>query len=458
MNEAIEASIEKWFKLVISSLHDGIVVADKNTIVQYVNPAWCRMTGVRAEDIIGRPILQVRPNALLPLVVKSGEAIVNVIKQEANDAEYAVSIEPIKENGTVLGAVTVAKDLTEVKSLIKQLTEMKTKVKELHDGVKGLHHAYFSFNDIVGHGGGLKNIVTIAQKIARADTTVLLTGESGTGKELFAHAIHSASERTNEAFVVVNCATFVAELLESELFGYDSGAFTGAKKGGRVGLFELANGGTIFLDEIAEMPLELQAKLLRALQYKRIRRVGGQEEIALDIRIIAATNQDLQKLVSQNKFREDLYYRLNVAQIMIPPLRERKEDIPSIVSAQLAAISQRRKKHFKISEYALGILTNYPWPGNVRELINALELATALSDSDTIQADHLPQALIAAVPASGLRSVKKSLGEQMLAYEKELIRKVLIKHDQTLKGRKAAALELQISVSTLYEKIKKYNI
>jgi len=317
----------------------------------------------------------------------------------------------------------------------------------------------YTFDNIVGNSESIKWVKREARVAARTTSTILITGESGTGKEILAHAIHQASPRREGPFIKVNCAAVPENLLESELFGYDEGAFTGAKKGGRQGKFEQAQHGTVFLDEIGDMPLAMQAKLLRVLQEREIERVGGMETISVDVRVIAATNQELEKLVSTNIFREDLYYRLNVINIKLPPLRDRKEDIPLLVQQFLTELNREvGRKVLGVTAAGIELLMSHNWPGNIRELRNNLERAVVLSSNEVLtEEDFLllapPPIPLKSVPARG-KSVK-SLEAVVEEAEREAIQAAL---KISGNNKKRAAELLGIHRSLLYKKLDKLSI
>jgi transcriptional regulator with PAS, ATPase and Fis domain len=308
----------------------------------------------------------------------------------------------------------------------------------------------------------------LAKRIAKTDSTVLLQSESGTGKELYAQAIHNASPRANELFVAINCANFNADLLDSELFGYERGAFTGAAGEGKIGLFEAAHKGTLFLDEISEMPLPLQSKLLRVLQERRLRRVGAVREIDVDVRIIAACNANLTQYIKDGKFRKDLYFRLNVFSIRVPPLRDRIEEIDALAERILAEFSQTRKRPITITDEAMDCLKRYAWPGNVRELRNVLESSGYLSENGIIDVGVLPnhiskmsesppqpaqnpaRAVTFAAPAA---TAAATLAQRVKLFERNEIHKILRKYGDDVAAKKNAARDLGISLATLYNKI-----
>ncbi len=312
-----------------------------------------------------------------------------------------------------------------------------------------------SFNDIIGNNDGLKASIQLAKRASESISTVLIQGESGTGKELFARSIHFQGKRGGEPFIAVNCAAIPDNLLESELFGYEEGAFTGALKGGKIGKFEMANKGTVFLDEIGDMPLHLQAKLLRVLQENTVERIGGQAPIPIDVRIIAATNKDLESLVSEGAFREDLYYRLNVIPLHIPPLRERKDDLEMLVDIFLRKSGEMlQKTMIRVSDDVLSAFDQYKWPGNVRELQNTVEFAVNMCESGVVEMQNLP-----------LRFKEKTESEDctnqdlnIKSLEKRAIQKALNKYGTNKAGIEKCIKALGLSRATLYRKIKSYDI
>lgn len=299
----------------------------------------------------------------------------------------------------------------------------------------------------------MKQVLGLAIKVARSEATVLIRGESGTGKEVMAKIIHYNSPKAKGPFVKVNCAAIPDNLLESELFGYVGGAFTGARKEGKAGKFEMAQGGTIFLDEIGDMDMSMQVKLLRVIQEKEVERIGGTKTISLDVRIVAATNQNLEELIKEGKFRQDLYYRLNVIEIKIAPLRKRKEDIPILVHHLVKKISG---ENLNVTPRVMNILNSYDWPGNVRELQNVMEHACIMRNGTIIDPYSLPQYMQPKEPGEESRTENMSynLKEMTAILEKDLILEALKKFS----NKSRAIEELGISRSSFYEKIKKYGI
>ena len=321
------SSLAKWSIDIFDSLNEGLLIADVEGIVQYVNKQYLRIIGREVEEILFRKLAEVRPGAMLPSVIKTGQAMNGVYRTDGK-VEYIVDMSPIVVAGEIIGGVSIIRDITEAKKMSEELGKAKNTLLDLQGTVKGILSAKYTFDDLIYCSEAFRACVALAERAALSDANIVLQGESGSGKELIAQGIHNASARKHRPFVAINCAAVPAGLLESELFGHTEGSFTGSKKGGKPGLLQLADGGTLFLDEIGDMGTDLQAKLLRVLQEKTVRRVGGFTEQRIDIRVICATHQDLEMMVAKNTFRQDLYYRVNVFQINLPPLRKRKEDIP----------------------------------------------------------------------------------------------------------------------------------
>ncbi|MEI3613777.1 sigma-54 interaction domain-containing protein [Pseudogracilibacillus sp. SO30301A] len=449
----VETNKVSWLESIIEAVHDGILVIDDSGIVQLINEEYTNITGVTKEQIIGKPLVHVRPGALLPTVLKSGKPKEGVFRKEKR-MEYVVDMAPIYQNEKIVGAVSICKSMPELYLLTNELKKSKQKINQLEKTVGLMHQAKYAFSDIVGDNLLIQKVIDQAKKIAPTDLNILITGESGTGKEIFAHAIHQKSTRDTGPFVPVNCAAIPSSLLESELFGYEEGAFTNSKQDGKIGLFELANKGTLFLDEIGDMPLDLQSKLLRVLEEGTFRKIGGLTEKQIDVRIIAATNKDLSKMVQKELFREDLYYRINTVHLSIPPLRNRKDDIPGIVSYLVK--KQSNYTDFQFDEEVMNALYQYDWPGNIRELKNTIHYAISMADQYIITREDLPPSIkIAAKPNNpATRSLQKTLIET----EKAIIVETLQNTGLTVKGKKAAANKLGISLASLYNKIAKFEI
>lgn len=437
----------------MDSLYDGILIADKNTIVKYVNDSYSRITGVKKNEIIGKKVKDIRPGARLPNVIKSGKKMLRVPRKE-NNSTYIVNMSPIKNKGEIVGGISVVRGLSDVHKLQEKLKRSNMVIKKYKNHVKSIYEAKYTFESIIGKDEKTKKIKNLAKRFSKKNSTILIKGESGTGKELYAQAIHNYSERSDEPFIAINCATLNSNLLESELFGYEEGTFTDAKKGGKLGMFEAADKGTFFLDEITEMSCELQAKLLRTLQEKTIRRIGGLKEIDIDVRVIAATNKNIENLIEKNKFRKDLYYRLNVIPLVIPPLRDRRNDIKALAQYYLNRLMNKQKRHLELEEQLSEILYNYSWPGNVRELFNALEFAANMTESTLIRYKHLPKRIQETINDSIKNEDKISpLKKVVMQAEKKEIEKALKKFGDTVSGKEKAAEALNISIATLYNKI-----
>jgi len=435
----------------LDQLNEGILIADHNCIVRYVNSRYTKITRVKFNEIVGRPLLEVRPHALLPEVIKKNQAIEGVHRKEGA-VEYVVNISPLIINSKIVGGLSIVIDITTVRKMARDLDKSISKLKKIESSIRSIFPSRYTFKDILGKSSKIKSAIEIALRAAHSNSNVLIRGESGTGKEMFAHAIHQESDRQGKPFIPVNCAAISPSLLESELFGYSEGAFTGAKRGGKIGLMELGNHGTIFLDEIGDMIADQQAKILRVLEDKRFLRVGGIDEKEIDIRVISSTNKDLESLMGKGIFRKDLYFRLNAVQINIPPLRERVEDIPIIANSFLDKFSIKGKKKTRISDKAMDIFKNYSWPGNVRELQHIIEYCVLISD-DEIKHDHLPPNLVDGGNIFQKTSEICSLKESMIVYQKRLIQQAIQRFGNNLEGKRKASQALGISLSSLYQKL-----
>lgn len=430
---------------IMESIDEGIIALNTNRTVNHINSTARRILKIDspASEIIGRP---------LPQTIGSKHSLSKKIDKcftmpddetfFIDEGSFTVTHRRIYSmDSVVIGLVLVLREMKMMKNLVNRMVGAR---------------ASYTFNDLIGKNEGFLESITLAKAAADSVSNVLLLGESGTGKELFAQAIHNASPRRSGPFLAINCAALPRGLIESELFGYAEGAFTGAKKGGNPGKFELADGGTLFLDEIGEMPLELQSILLRVLQENSIVRIGGKEIIQVDVRIIAATNKDLLEETKMGNFRRDLYYRLNVLTINIPPLRERKEDISVLAVHFLNLLNQRLNKNVKfISREVFDLLTSYHWPGNIRELQNVMERAINITLGSTISPSSLPKN-ISSPNKNNLNNLNNNLSETPLKeYEKQLIVSLLEKHNG---NRAKVAKILGVSRTTLYRKIDEYNI
>lgn len=441
---------------ILNYAYEGYVLVDPEGRIVKMN--YEKLMGIKEEDAIGKPVQEVIENTRMHIVVKTGKKEIRDVQRIQGYDMITNRIPIIKEN-KVIGAVgtVLFKDISEVKELAHQLLDLQSKINKYKGEIERIEGTKYSFDSIITRNPKMEYLKKVGKRAAETNSTVLITGESGTGKELFAHAIHRASYRRAEPFIAINCAAIPRDLLESELFGYDRGAFTGARREGKPGKFEQALGGTIFLDEIGDMPLEMQAKILRVLESKEFERIGSNKKIAFDARVIAATNENLEEAVTKGKFREDLYYRLNVVSIDIPPLRERKEDIEPLANHILKYLLQEMKLGEKeITKETMKILKKYNWPGNVRELRNVLERAVNLSTGKLILPEHLPERLLnGSIHIAGSVEDIPLLRDVVAEAEIEAIRKALILSN----GNKSLAAErLGIHRTALYKKIDKYKI
>ncbi|WZL74173.1 sigma 54-interacting transcriptional regulator [Clostridiaceae bacterium 35-E11] len=452
-----EKNLSEILRTILDNAYEGIIVVDEQGYIMMINEPYIEFLGKKEEEIIGKHATEIIDTTRLHIVVKTGKEEIGEV-QKVRGKNIVVMRTPIYKEGRVVGAIgkIMFKDLKEVNVLASKIKSIENELKYYKNALKEVSNVKYRFENIIGVSDKLKETKFLAEKATHTNSNVLIRGESGTGKELFAHAIHAESNRAMGPFIKVNCAAIPAELLESELFGYEEGAFTGARRGGKIGKFELANGGSIFLDEIGDMPHSMQAKLLRVLQEKEVERVGGTKNIPLDVRIIAATNRNLEEMIEKGEFREDLYYRLNVMSINIPPLRERIEDLEPMVHYLLTKISEEVGNYVtKIAPKAMKYLESYTWPGNIRELENVLERAINLVDyGKEIQVNHLPMHLRKAEVHVKIRGDKdlKSILEEV---EKEAILDCL---KRTNGNRTETAKILNISRSSLYEKLWKYGI
>lgn len=456
--------VQQLLAAIINSTQDAISVVNKEGKGILINPAYTRLTGLVEEDVIGKPpTVDIAEGESMHLkVLETGKPVQGaVLKVGPQKREVLVNVAPVMVDNELKGSVAVIHDISEIKRLSDELERAKRRIRHLE--------AKYTFDDIIGNSYQLRLAVEQAKRVADTPATVLLRGESGTGKELFAHAIHNSSRRRKGQFIRVNCSAIAEALLESELFGYEGGAFTGARPSGKIGLFEEANGGTILLDEIVEISPALQAKLLRVLQEKEILRVGSTRPIPVDVRIIAATNADLERAVKNGTFREDLYYRINVVPIFIPPLRQRKEDIPELLHHLLRKFNQEYGRNVEaIEPRVIEILQEYDWPGNVRELENVFGRAmiNMRFSEKVIKVHHLPplqqqwgeRYLVShPFPPAGenQRGSIEALRDTLQRVEKEALQRAL---EKTGGNKTEAARRLGISIRSLYYKLAKYDI
>ncbi|MDO4176462.1 MAG: sigma 54-interacting transcriptional regulator [Bacillota bacterium] len=442
--ESAEVSRDEM-STVLETAHEGIFALDQNGNVKHCNNIAAELFQTTKKDIAGRHISQLMPGSPALRVFDSGKGYTEneeIFTVNGHQYHFIVTVKPVMRGDETEGLVVSFRDIEEAQKLVYNFNNRTLKN---------------TVDDIIGTSKSIMAAKRNTLKFARGNSTVLITGESGTGKEMFAKAIHYAGSRAEKPFVTVNCGAIPENLLESELFGYEKGAFTGASERGKAGKFEQADGGTIFLDEIGDMPLHLQVKILHVLQNMRFERVGGNREVLVDVRVIAATNQDLEKLISEGKFREDLYYRLSVIPLSVPPLRERREDIRQLMRHFLKKYNAfMNRKIDSFSDEVEELFMNYDWPGNVRELENAIEYGTNMAFGNEIGIDEVPARIL----RNGNNSVKYSnldmpLADQVKIFEKEIITEKL---KQSGGVKDTVARELGLSRATLYRKLAELEI
>ncbi|MFZ5650118.1 MAG: sigma 54-interacting transcriptional regulator [Bacillota bacterium] len=448
-------NLNKELNAIIDSCHDAIVVADAQGNLERINKSYERISGIDRDSILGKNMTELEEEGIvsqsISLLVLQEKEPVTILQKLKTGREIFFTGTPVRdEHGNIIKVVSTGRDLTELNNLRAELERTKELSNKYYHELKQLKEQLGEQKKVIFSSEKMQNVAQLALKIAQVDSTVLVLGESGVGKELIARIVHSSSKRKNNPFVTINCGAIPEHLLESELFGYEEGAFTGAKKGGKTGLFEEAHQGTIFLDEIGELPLNLQVKLLRVLQEEEITPVGGVKPKKIDVRVIAATNAKLDKLVADKLFREDLYYRLNVVPVEVPPLRERKEDIIPLTFHFLKKFNRKYSLNKRVAPEVLDELIVYEWPGNVRELENIIERMMVTSNHDMINHDDLPALLRKEREGHGLISIAKimPLKDAVQMVEQILINRALKEYGST---RKAAKV-LGINQSTVARK------
>lgn len=441
-------------KSIIDSSYDPIVVVDHNGVGILMNEAYTRTTGLEQEDIIGRYMEDLLKEGVISESVTAKvfkEKRPVTVYQKVKDVELLSTGNPVfDDQGKITHVVINLRDVSDLNRLRSELTKAKALAKRYLDEIESFKQkegARLLLDGVIAHSKEIISVLRIVRKVAEVNSTVLLLGESGVGKEVIANTIHLSSKRADQPYVKVNCGAIPEQLLESELFGYEKGAFTGADQKGKPGFFEQANGGTIFLDEIGEMPLDLQVKLLRVLQQYEIVRLGGTKTVKVDVRVIAATNRNLDYMVKSGKFREDLFYRLNIVPIRIPPLRERRADITPLLYYFLSKMNEKYMMNKRLSPEVIHVLEQYHWPGNIREMENLIERLVVTSEQDDIDVEHLPEGFL---KYENKEEGRLTLKEKVEELERKVIREAMKEHKTTRK----AATALGISQSALVKKMK----
>ncbi|OJD54216.1 sigma-54-dependent Fis family transcriptional regulator [Bacillus sp. 4048] len=466
--QSLESIISRY-ESALNLLSECILGVNEQGIVNFLSGSYAQFLGIDdPKEAIGKHCTEVVENTRMHIIVKTGQMEIGHIQRISNRNIIATRIPIIKE-GKIIGAIgkIMFHDIQQFKALGDQISEMESKLSYYQTELQRLQEGRLSFQSIIGESAKMKEVKMMALKVSKSRSTVLIRGESGTGKELFAHAVHRASPRASDTFIRLNCAAIPKDLLEAELFGYEDGAFTGAKKGGKPGKIELADKGTLFLDEIGDMSLDMQVKLLRVLQEKEIERIGGTKIQKVDVRFIAATHRNLREMVQRGEFREDLYYRLNVFEIDIPPLRDRKEDMIHITEFLIKKLNGELGSNvISLDERVRDIFMEHDWPGNIRELENVLERAMNVIEGMIIQVYHLPAYLRKKDLEEELNheiftmdqekhETSYLLQAEVESAEKRAITRAL---EKTAGNVKEAAELLGIHRASLYRKIEKYEM
>lgn len=446
---------------ILEAMPTAMIIADVDLRIRFANSKYLELVNCTEDELLYKKLDAVRPDTNLQQVIETGQTRTDLLSKTISNAVVDMAI-PIYYKNEIVGGVSFLKENQRVQQLNKNLIEALAMNKDLSMELKALkdtaYGAQYTFNDLIGKSQKFVDTVNLAKKISAYDADILIIGESGTGKELFAQAIHSHSPRANMPFIPVNCSTFSTNLVESELFGYEQNSFTGAEKGGKPGIFIMANKGTVMLDEIGELPFDMQAKLLRVLQERKVRKVGSSVESNIDVRVIAATNKDLSKLVKEGTFREDLYYRLSMLTMHVPALRERMDDIKLLADFLLKEWNIRYGRDLRFADYVYYVLKGHIWPGNIRELRNAVYFAAYTCQGNIIKDISIQGYTAGPLTNIAQRDIEngdlKSLKHYTEAYELELITGLLKKYGESLEAKKLIAQQLQISLPTLYNKLK----
>jgi PAS domain S-box-containing protein len=438
---------------------DFVLVTDEGGKIVFINNNHAKILGVTPESLVGKPVQDFIPNTRMHIVAKTGEEEIGSVFKLKNGQNIVCNRIPIRKGKDIIGvvAITAFKEMNELIPLLEQIDKLNIEIHHYRKELRELRGAKYSIDNIVGNSAEIIKLKKIITNVAQTNSTVLISGETGTGKELVAHSIHDLSKRRYKPFIRLSCAAIPENLLESELFGYDEGAFTGARKGGKAGKFELAHEGSLFLDDVNQMPMSMQSKLLRVIQEKELERVGAISSKRIDVRLISASNQSLLELVKEGKFREDLYYRINVVEVNLPPLRDRLDDLELLVNFLVEKINLEQGIFINgVDKKVFDLFKVYSWPGNVRELEHVLERAANSILKGQLKFEHFKFMLIFKAGAS---EHDYSAGEKLEEIKGKAERDAIIKAVVEAGGNKSQASEkLGIDRSVLYDKIRKYKI
>lgn len=449
--------VEQVFYDILESIHDDFVIINKNGVIEKVLPNFQEMYGISAEEAVGKTVYEMEERkifnpsiAIRVMKSKKRETILQLTG--ANKYLMCTAIPIMDKEGNIQRIISYTRDMTKYEALKKEYSNLEQTLAAYSTQLGQLREERKENSKIIGSSTAIRNVIDTIDKVAKFDANVLLTGESGVGKTLFAEAIHSASGRQDAPFITINCGAIPENLLESELFGYEKGAFTGASNEGKPGLIELSHKGVLFLDEIGDLPLHMQVKLLKVIQDKKVTRVGGVKEKQVDFRLIAASNKDILELINQDKFREDLYYRINVISIQIPPLRERPEDVFPLATHFLERFGEKYEVKHILNNTAMSYLEQYSWPGNARELANVIERLVITEEEYVITENNLPTHIYNRknIPEYDIKDrTLKSILEEV---EKDVLIRSYREHGTTM----AVAKALGISQPSASVKLSKY--
>lgn len=440
---------------------DGVALTDQNGKYVYVSDNWVKLTGLTPANVINKYAWEIVPETKLGVVIKTKKPILGAVV-ELRGTKVFTSYWPIMKDDTLVGAFVcvIMSGMEKALDFTKKVNQLSHQLEYYKEELKKFRNAKYDINNIIGESNVIREMKQQIMEAACSNSTVLIEGETGSGKELIAHAIHNLSPRSNAPFIRVNCSAIPSELMEAEFFGYEEGSFTGAKKGGKQGKFELAYEGSLFLDEVNQLPLNMQPKFLRVLQEHELERVGGKSSIPVDVRIIAATNIPLEKMIEEKKFRSDLFYRLNVIKIQVPLLRERKEDIPLLVKYLIEKLNiQLGTAVTGVSDDVLDLFLNYDWPGNIRELQNVLERAMNRVTGEILEIKYFEQFITRINNCRILFAQPHQRDYFLRDMKAEIERQALVEALKKTNGNKVkAAKQLDISRNVLYRKLSKYNM